>query len=264
MSTIICRHTNATIFDYLSHNKRYDNASSLCYVANGNLEMVNVVMDNFSGSIEWDEKHEKAHLYWYKANKSGIKTPHKVLKDVKINDKCFISLCGHVCYASDYEKTKEKHDVTQIVKDICLAQPRQGHMSSFKNENIKNKFIHWNDIPTDAIFHTYQGRSWDFGVMHRHVGKHFRGGEMHSRDIDPYKLCGKICPYVEDGVYENINFYEDDATWYNPGKKFVELNHAVTHENFFDKDGFLCSIWNYEYVPREHKEMYYKKFLFLV
>ena len=77
-------------------------------------------------------------------------------------------------------------------------------------------------------------------------------------------MRGNYCPFVDGGFYENISFYDEDTFWYNPGKKFVQINHSVTHQNFFDRDGYLCHVNNYRYVNKEEVDLYYKKFLFLV
>jgi hypothetical protein len=104
------------------------------------------------------------------------------------------------------------------------------------------------------------GRDFDFGFQHRQYSKYHR--EAMGDNVD--QMRGVMCPFVDKGFYENINFYEDDIIWHNPGKKFVQINHAVTHENFFDKDGYLCSVWNYRHVTAADVDKYNKIFLFLI
>jgi len=264
MGTIVCRHRNETIFDRLSDNYSRSISINILQVDEDDKVYSNHVEPcRFQANLEWDEDYKTAHLWWYQAKKPGLESPQRVVKDVHINDKMFISLCGYICNTKDYKKTNDKFDVTEVMADIVSRQPEQGHMTYRGDRKIKNNILHFNEIPSHMCFNTYRGRDWTMGVVHQRVTKYWRE-EVKSRDVKDYQLYGIHCPFVDEGYYENINFYEDDVVWYNPGSKFVQLNHAVTHENFFDKDGYLCNSWNYRYITKEQVDNYKKMFLFLI
>lgn len=261
MGTIVCRHRNHTIFDRLSDNY----SMSLAFYCSGvgedkKLEQIMVEPSRFQAWPDYDEKREKASLRWYQAKKRGLGSPHRVVKDVHLNDNTFISLCGHICNTKDYEETSELFDVTQVLKDVISQQPRQGNHTARGNKiEVKNKVLHWDNIPSTLCFNVCVGRDFSYGFIHRQYSKYHR--ESLGDNVD--HMRGIVCPFIDNGFYENINFYEEDSIWYNPSKKFVQINHAVTHENFFDRDGYLCSVWNYRYVTEEEVQKYNKIFLFL-
>ena len=261
MATIVCRHRNHTIFDRLSDNYSRSHAFYCTGVGeNKKLESIIVEPSTFHAWPEYDEKKETLSLRWYQAKKKGLESPHKVVRDVQLNENTFISLCGHICNTQDYEETGELFDVTQVLSDIASQQPKPGNSHSHGSPKPKMNVLHWEEIPSALCFNVCVGRDFDFGFIHRKYSKYHREGLGNNID----HMRGIYCPFVENGFYENINFYEENAVWYNPGKKFVQINHAVTQENFFDKDGYLCSAWNYQHVTEEEVQKYYKMFLFLI
>ena len=260
MGTIVCRHRNHTIFDRLSDNYSRQVTFLAFTIENGKAKEVLFNISRLHSELERDSN--KINMRWYKANKSGLETPNMVLKDALIGDESFISLCGHICNISDYEETDNVVDVTEIVSDIFSRQPKSnGRMLS--GVSIKNKILHFDEIPSENCFRHLIGRDFTYGFQYQSVSKYHRD-ILIAKGTDESYYRGNSFPLLEDGFYENINFYEDDAIWHNPGKKFVQINHAVNSENFFDKDGYLCSIYNYEHVSDEKVEQYKKIFLFLV
>lgn len=264
MGTIVCRHRNETIFDRLSDNYSRSISIGILQLDEDDKVHINHVDPcRFQANIEWDEDYKTAHLWWYQAKKPGLESPQRVVKDVHINDNMFISLCGYICNTKDYKKTSDKFDVAEVMADIVSRQPEQGKKAYHSDRKIKHKILHFNEIPSHMCFHVYRGHNWDMKPCYQRVTKYFRG-EVKNRNVQDYKLYGSLCPFVDEGHYENINFYEDNITWHNPGSKFVQLNHAVTNENFFDKEGYLCDSWNYKYVKKEDVDNYKKMFLFLI
>lgn len=263
MGTIVCRHRNETLFDRLSDT--YSRSLAFYWTGVDDKKQFNQVMlepAHFCAQIEWDKKLETASLHWYQAKKRGLETPQRVVKDVHINDTLFISLCGHICNTDDYKKTNDLYDVTDVISDIRSQQPQKCQTQVLDKPVLKNKILHWNEIPSAPCFGIPAG--YEYGLSYHLYPKYHREPvSSKSKNVD-YYFRGTVCPFVDEGYYENINFYEDNAIWYNPNKKHIQLNHAITRENFFDKDGYLCSIWNYRYVAEEEVKQYEKIFLFLV
>lgn len=263
MGSIVCRHREHTIFDRLSDN--YNNRSNFFYFegAGDNKEAMSLSLDPKSFSARLERDNDGIKMKWFKAKKKGLESPDKVLKDVHINDSVFISLCGYICSTNDYEATGELYDVTEILNDIQCNQPQPGYEFFELSNQIKNKILKFDQIPSIVIFSSFLAKVWDFGYTYKRCTK-YNKESINRRTNDEYYLRGELCPFVEEGYYENINLYEDDVIWYNPTKKYVQINHAVTKNNFFDTDGYLCGTWNYKYVNKQEIDFYYKKFLFLI
>lgn len=268
MGSIVCRHREHTIFERLSDN--YNNASLAFYWegVRDDKKHMSLRIDPKSFSARLERDNECIKMKWFKANKKGLESPDKVLKDVQINENVFISLCGYICSTNDYEPTEDTYDVTEIVSDIISQQPIKTKEGFYRREktDIKHKIIKFNEIPSELYFVSVVGSRWkdsNWDVAYRRNSKYWKE-PVNSSNVKSYQLAGALCPFVDEGYYENINFHEIDSIWYNPGKKYVQINHAVTPENFFDRDGFLCSTDNYRFVTKEEVDNYYKKFLFLI
>lgn len=265
MGTIVCRHRNETVFDRLADN--YSRSTDLWTVALESNKLIEVRFDTqrITADIEREEKKKGDVLLYLpvmKAKKPGLETPNIVVKDANLGKNAFISLCGHICSNENYEPTGERHDVTQILRDIYARQPKPGSYSS-GDVDIEHKILHFSEIPSDCCFSKVTARDFNYGYFQQRISKYHKQ-EIYPANVKEQYLYGKYCPFVDAAFYENENFYEDDIVWHNPGKKFVQINHAVTHESFFDRDGYLCSIYNYRLVNEEEVRSYYKKFLFLV
>jgi hypothetical protein len=263
MGTIVCRHRNETLFDRLSDN--YSRYLTFLYEGPSDNDRKMFSSQVEINRLEWDAEdsekdYSKIKLRWYVSKGNTGERPKKVLKDASPNKDLFISLDGFICCTHDYKPTKEYLDLTEVAKEIASQQPQRGNLNSVVRPDIKHKVLKFDEIPSARIFNQICGRDFDYGFMYSRVSKYNR--ESLNKDVD--RMRGIMCPFVEDGFYENINFYEDDAIWYNPNSKFVQINHAVTNENFFDKDGYLCSVSNYRHVTAEEVQIYKKIFLFLV
>lgn len=267
MGTIVCRHRNETIFDRLSDN--YSRSIAFHWVVaskekNGKKILTEKYLEpsHLQAYPEHNESENKIYLRWYQSKKSSIDSPSKVIKDVHINDDTFISLCGHICNTVDYNKTDDVFDITELVTDIVSRQPDHNSPHE-KDVFIKNKVLHFNEIPSTVSFAKMQGRDFHMGFMYQRVTKYHRD-DVYDKGTSEDNMRGRYCPFVSEGFYKNMNFYEDDAVWYNPNKRYVQLNHAVSSNNFFDKDGYLCSSYNYELITEEEIKHYEKIFLFLI
>lgn len=261
MASIVCRHRNQTLFERLSDGREF--ISFVVDSVEGKNVVREVRVDTSRLHSKLDRDDGKVKMYWYKARNNKVLTPQRVVKDAVINDFTFISLCGHFCSEVDYVKTKEFIDVTEMLSDIASQQPQSGRYSAIPTGPITNNILRFDEIPSETIFSEILGRDFSYGFYYQRVSKYHKGS-LYSSNTTEDKMRGTYCPLVDEGFYENINFYEEDKIWYNPSKKFVQINHAVTKENFFDTDGFLCSIENYVHVPKERIEKYQKMFLFLI
>lgn len=262
MASIICRHRNQTLFERLADSVPVFHSFIVESIDGKNVAKPILVKPSFLHSeLNYDGGTVK--MYWYQAKNKSVITPQRVVKDAIVDEFTFISLCGHICSDVNYKKTEESIDVTEMLADIVSQQPKGGRFSPIPTGLIKNKILHFSEIPSEVVFSSILGREWNYGYSYQRVSKYFRD-KLFPSNTSETNLRGNSCPLVDDGFYENLNFYDEDSIWYNPSKKFVQINHAVTKDNFFDRDGFLCSINNYENVLKERVEKYKKMFLFLI
>lgn len=251
-------HKENALFKRLSS---YSNSVSLLVLVHKTkkMDMINV---QFS-SMRWESENKKDNTDSIKLRyfKSKSASAHKlVLKDVDVGEGFFISVDGIICASDDYEATIQSVDFSKIASEIYM---NQFDSSNTIVQDYKIKTIHFSEIPTIPIFKRELGFDYNLGRYTYMVVTKYNHHRLSTKK-GALNHLGKICPLVEGASYENINFYEDDKTWFNPIKKIVQINHAVNSESFFDKDGYLCSTENFRMIDDEDIVLRKKIFLFLV
>lgn len=62
--------------------------------------------------------------------------------------------------------------------------------------------------------------------IHRQSNKFFRIDNFFPENHDERSFRGTMNPMIENGYYENVNLYEEEIGYINPGKRFVKMNHS--------------------------------------